>query len=200
MKNYVIQRVSGTPDWSGIPALAVDEVPWTGETDIRMIQQIGYDENALYIHQRAWEKDIRAEHTSLLSSVCEDSCMEFFFSPEPADGRYFNFEFNLNGCMFLGFGHGRSDSIRLIPGDHKTLFHVRTERLSDGWEIYYEIPLAFLHVFYPDYTLEPGRVIRANCYKCGDKTVREHYMMWNPTTSDTPDFHRPQDFGEMEMA
>ena len=51
-----------------------------------------------------------------------------------------------------------------------------------------------------DYTLEPGRVIRANCYKCGDKTVREHYMMWNPTTSDTPDFHRPQDFGEMEMA
>ena len=53
MKNYVIQRVSGTPDWSGIPALAVDEVPWTGETDIRMIQQIGYDENALYIHQRA---------------------------------------------------------------------------------------------------------------------------------------------------
>ena len=118
----------------------------------------------------------------------------------PADGRYFNVEFNLNGCMFLGFGHGRADSIRLIPEDHKALFHVRTVRLSDGWELYYDIPLSFLRLFYPDYTLEPGRVIRANCYKCGDKTVREHYMMWNPTTSDTPDFHRPEDFGEMELA
>ena len=200
MKTYKIQRVHGEPDWETIPALAVDEVPWTEKTDIRMTQQIGWDENALYIHQRAWEKDIRAEHTSPLSPVCEDSCMEFFFSPVPADGRYFNVEFNLNGCMFLGFGHGRADSIRLIPEDHMALFHVRTVRLSDGWELYYDIPLSFLRLFYPDYTLEPGRVIRANCYKCGDKTVREHYMMWNPTTSDTPDFHRPEDFGEMELA
>ena len=87
MKTYKIQRVHDEPDWSAIPALSVDEVPWTEKTDIRMTQQIGWDENALYIHQRAWEKDIRAEHTSLLSSVCEDSCMEVFFSPEPEDGR-----------------------------------------------------------------------------------------------------------------
>ena len=126
--------------------------------------------------------------------------MEFFFSPVPEDGRYFNIELNLNGAIFLGFGHGRADSIRLIPEDHKKLFNIRTNKTADGWEIFYEIPLEFLHVFYPDYDFKSGRVIRANCFKCGDLTVQPHYMMWNKTTSETPDFHRPQDFGRMIFA
>ena len=53
--------------------------------------------------------------------------------------------------------------------------------------------------FTPITTLKAG-VIRANCFKCGDLTVQPHYMMWNETTSETPDFHRPQDFGRMIFA
>ena len=78
----------------------------------------------------------------------------------------------MNGAIFLGFGHGRADSIRLIPEDHKKLFNIRTNKTADGWEIFYEIPLEFLHVFYPDYDFKSGRVIRANCFKCGDLTVQ----------------------------
>lgn len=200
MKSYEITRVNGKIDWTTIPALQVDEVFWTPKTDIRMMQQIAYDENGIYIHQRAWEKDIRAEGVDRLSSVCEDSCMEFFFSPVPEDGRYFNVEFNPNGCVFLGFGHGRQDSIRLVPESIQTLFHVETARLSDGWEIFYTIPVEFLHVFYPGYVLKSGLEIRANCYKCGDKTPNPHYLLWNPSTSETPDYHRPQDFGRMIFA
>ena len=154
----------------------------------------------IYVHQVAREKNIRAELTDKLGSICTDSCMEFFFSPVPEDGRYFNIELNLNGAIFLGFGHGRADSIRLIPEDHKKLFNIRTNKTADGWEIFYEIPLEFLHVFYPDYDFKSGRVIRANCFKCGDLTAQPHYMMWNETTSETPDFHRPQDFGRMIFA
>ena len=200
MKKYTITRVLSEPDWNSIPTLQVDERPWTPETDIKMVQQICYDENGIYIHQRAWEKEIRAEGKELLSRVCEDSCMEFFFAPVPEDGRYFNVEFNPNGCVFLGFGHGRHDSLRIVPEDIKSLFSVKTAYLADGWEIFYTIPISFLTQFYPGYTLEPGRVIRANCYKCGDKTAAEHYLLWNPSTSETPDYHRPQDFGEMIFA
>lgn len=200
MKNYVITRVCSEPDWTGIPALQVDEIAWLPDAGIRMMQQIAYDENGLYIHQRAWEKEIRAEGRDPLCSVCQDSCMEFFFSPVPEDGRYFNVEFNLNGCVFLGFGHGRHDSIRLVPESIQTLFHVETARLEDGWEIFYRIPVDFLRVFYPGYTLEPGQEIRANCYKCGDQTVQPHYLLWNPSTSEMPDYHRPQDFGRMVLA
>lgn len=200
MKSYTITKTNGVPDWAQIPVLEVNEVSWLPDAGIKMIQQLAYDENALYIHQRAWEKHIRAEIDEPLGSVCQDSCMEFFFSPEPGDGRYFNVELNLNGSMFLGFGHGRSDSIRLVPENHRALFDIKTQRTADGWEIFYKIPLAFLRVFYPGYTLESGREIRANCYKCGDKTVQEHYIVWNPSTSAAPDYHRPQDFGRMILA
>lgn len=200
MKYYKITLVDGAPNWDDIPVLNVDERPWTPETDIKMVQQLCYDENGIYIHQRAWEREIRAEGTELLSRVCEDSCMEFFFAPVPEDGRYFNIEFNPNGCVHLGFGHGRHDSIRLIPHDIKELFGVEANRLDDGWELFYKIPLTFIQQFYPGYELKSGRMLHANCYKCGDKTAAPHYLLWNPSTSDTPDYHRPQDFGVMELA
>ncbi|MGN1071022.1 MAG: carbohydrate-binding family 9-like protein [Candidatus Fimadaptatus sp.] len=37
--------------------------------------------------------------------------------------------------------------------------------------------------------------MRGNVYKGGGKTRFEHYGMWNPVTSDHPDFHRPESFG-----
>ena len=46
-----------------------------------------------------------------------------------------------------------------------------------------------------NFTLESGKIIRANFYKCGDLTPQEHYLSWNPMTSETPAFHRPCDFG-----
>jgi hypothetical protein len=39
--------------------------------------------------------------------------------------------------------------------------------------------------------------LRGNCYKCGDLTEQEHYLSWNPVTSEHPCFHRPQDFGRL---
>ncbi len=50
---------------------------------------------------------------------------------------------------------------------------------------------------FPGYALAPGTVIRANCYKCGDLTEKEHYLSWNPVDHPTPDFHRSCDFGAM---
>ena len=200
MKEYVIEKTVGAPDWTKVSELQVDNVCWLPDAGVRMEQQICHDDEKIYVHQVAREKNIRAELTDKLGSICTDSCMEFFFSPVPEDGRYFNIELNLNGAIFLGFGHGRADSIRLIPEDHKKLFNIRTNKTADGWENFYEIPLEFLHVFYPDYDFKSGRVIRANCFKCGDLTVQPHYMMWNETTSETPDFHRPQDFGRMIFA
>ena len=32
--------------------------------------------------------------------------------------------------------------------------------------------------------------IRANFYKCGDKTAHPHYVSWAPINTPQPDFHR----------
>ncbi len=197
MVTYYIAKISGTPQWKDIPSLELANVLWLPDADVRMTQQICYDEEALYIHQQAVEAHIRAEHRDPLASVCEDSCMEFFFSPSAGSNRYFNFEWNLNGCLFLGIGEGREDRVRLTFPDAAAQFDFKAAVTANGWELFYRIPLSFIQQYFPQCTFVPGAVIYANCYKCGDKTVKPHFLSWNPVTSEVPDFHRPCDFGEM---
>ena len=199
MKHYEISYCSVPPSWDTIPNLEVDNILWLPDANIRMTQQICYDHGALYVHQYATETYIRAEHHSPLSQVCEDSCMEFFFCPDPASERYFNFEFNPNGCLYLGLCSGHGFSVRLQPKDPQELFDVHSSRTAGGWEIYYQIPLSFIRLFFPNFRLEPGVIFRANCYKCGDLTTSPHYLAWNPCTAKTPNFHRPCDFGVMQL-
>ena len=191
MKTYTIRAVAGEPGWAAVPRLETGCVLWLPDAGIRAFGQFCHDAEYLYVHLCAVERDIR---TAPLSMVCEDSCLEFFFMPEGED-RYFNFEVNPNGCLYIGFGHGRADSTVLYRRDQQDLFAVRTARTPDGWEVFYRIPLSFLRLFWPGFAF--AGALRANVYKCGDLTAREHYLSWNQVNSRTPDFHRPQDFGRM---
>lgn len=199
MKNYTVLPVSGTPEWEKIPVMSVDCVLWHEDVGIRMIQQLCYDADYLYVHQRAWEKEIRATHAGYLQQVCEDSCMEFFFAPQEGDERYFNVEINPNGCVHFGFGYGRRKSVQVVPKKMEEQLAVRTARTEGGWELYYRIPLSLVQIFYPDFHWKKGTRIRANAFKCGDCTVHPHFLSWNPVTSETPDFHRHCDFGVLEF-
>ena len=196
VRSYLIRSAAGTPDWNTVPQLEADQVLWKPDCGIRAFGQFCHDSRNLYVRLRAVEKHIRAEYTAPLSPVCQDSCLEFFFMPE-GENRYFNFEINPNGCLYIGFGHGREDSTVLYRKDLPQLFGLRTERTPDGWEVFYRIPLSFLRLFWPDFTFTG--TLRANVYKCGDLTENEHYLSWNPVSSETPDFHRPQDFGVMRF-
>ena len=195
-KTYTIRSVAAEPDWETIPALETDQVLWKPDCGIRAFGRLCHDSGALHVFLRAVEKQIRAEYTAPLSPVWQDSCLEFFFMPEGED-RYFNFEINPNGCLYIGFGHGREDSTALVPGDMRRLFNIRTARTPDGWQAVYRIPLSFLRLFWPSFSF--AGPLRANVYKCGDCTEHEHFLAWNPVTSGTPDFHRPADFGTMRF-
>ena len=187
-------------DWEKVDTLSADNILWLPDVGIRMTLQICYDEEKLYIHQIAVEKNVRAEHVEPLGQVCEDSCMEFFFCPELHSDRYFNFEWNMNGCLYLGFRTDRENAVRLHLKDHKKVFNFRSALTEEGWEIFYEIPASFVQLFFPDFSLSSGKELRANCYKCGDLTINPHYLSWNPVSSATPDFHRPSDFGQFILA
>ena len=194
MNDYRIMTVSGEPEKQAVPQLQLDRILWTPDFGIRASGGICHDAENLYVHLQAEEEYIRAELTAPLSPVNEDSCLEFFFMPEGED-RYLNFEVNPNGCLLAGFGRGRADRIFLHREDLRELFGIRTARTPDGWEVFYRIPLSFLRLFWPGFAF--AGALRANVYKCGDLTAREHYLSWNPVNSRTPDFHRPQDFGRM---
>lgn len=200
MREYIIARRPEPLDWAGVPELAIDNVLWNTEAGIRAWGQLCWDDAALWLRLRAREADIRAEHPSSerLAMPCQDSCLEFFFSPEPGDMRYFNIEYNPNRCLYLGFGGERALRVRLIP--KRDPFAPEVTRTPDGWELRYRVPFDFLRQFYPNFAPAPGAEMRANCYKCGDLCAREHYLAWNSVDSPTPNFHRPQDFGRMRFA
>ena len=198
MRTHTIPRKPKELDWEQIPSVQIDHLLWTPPVNITATAQICYDDTALYLHLSATEAHIRAEHTGLLGQPCEDSCLEFFFSPCSGDNRYFNVEFNPNCCMYLGIGTGAEDLVRLIPGD-QTLFHPNAARTADGWEITYQIPFSFIKRFFPEFAPASGKTMRANFFKCGDLTLQEHYLSWNMVTSKTPAFHRTCDFGMLEF-
>ena len=194
MKSYTITRLDGPLNWQEVPSLEISEQLWRPEVDIRAEARIAWDPEKLYVKLSAKETDIRAEHKGPLGMPCEDSCLEFFFSPIAGDPRYFNLEFNPNASLYLGIGDGK-EAIRLLP--ERDWFSARAGLTAEGWEVEYTVPFSFVRIFFPGYQPEKGSKIRANCYKCGDLTKSEHYLAWNPCTGDTPNFHRPQDFGQM---
>ena len=196
MKEYKIVRKPANFDWKNIPSLQIDTPLVPDEVIIQTFGQICYDDTALYVRLSCDEKDIRAELNGLLDEVCEDSCMEFFFCPMADDKRYFNIESNLNGAIFLGFGSDVHTLVRLIP-EEPSIKPV-ANKTSDGWELTYSIPYEFIRRFFPDFSPKSGDSIRANCFKCGDKTNRPHHYTWNPTPHlPYASFHNPDGFGKM---
>lgn len=196
MKQYRITSCAGAPDWSAVPQLSVDLPLWKSDCGIRAFGQFCHDDRFLHVRLRATERRIRAEYTAPLSPVYLDSCLEFFFMPEGED-RYLNFEINPNGCLYIGFGRCRNDRAALYPDGMAELFAIHAARTADGWEASYRIPLSFLRLFWPEFSF--SGILRANVYKCGDRTEQPHFLAWNPVASEKPDFHRPPDFGVMRF-
>lgn len=198
MNTYSIISQTLPINWQNVPCASISNHLWLDKTSIRAQAQVCSTEDAMYVRLTAWEENIRAEETGLLGSPCNDSCLEFFFSPVPGDDRYFNIECNPNGCVYLGFGSNRYNLVRLIPVDMPICPEVT--RFDSGWSVQYNVPYSFIRQFFPEFKADIGSKIRGNFYKCGDETVQSHYISWNDIALEKPDFHRPDFFGELVFA
>lgn len=197
MKEYTIVPKGEILDWSLIPKLDINS-PLFPEEEVFITAnaQICYDDKALYVRLSCDEEEIRAEEVNPLGEVCADSCMEFFFCPLEGDKRYFNIECNISGAIFLGMGANVQTLVRFIP--EVPPICPKGKKLEKGWEVTYSIPYTFIRHFFPEFKAEKGASIRANCYKCGDKTSRPHYFTWNPVpVLPEASFHNPEKFGVM---
>lgn len=199
MREYTVRRVSGRPDWEKVDTLTIDRPYFDTPKTIRAGAQIAYGEDAFFVHLSTEEKGYRAVEHGPVGSPCEDSCLEFFFCPMENDDRYFNIEFNANGCVYFGLGRDIDTLVRLLPEQDGSVFAERIVRGADGWEIFYEVPYAFIRRFFPDFAATPGRTLRANCYKCADRSAPPHYLAWSETVGEPFTFHKPHCFGLMTL-
>jgi len=161
---------------------------------------IEYSDNEIFLKYYVREKYFKAEKTESNQNVFEDSCVEFFVSPEE-DGIYYNLEINGIGTCLLGSGTERSNSTRANPeiiSKIRRLSSVGNKPVKEkagefSWTITIAIP--FEVFFHHKIKKLKGKTFRANFYKCGDKLAVPHYVTWNPVGTPDPDFHQPDYFG-----
>ncbi len=161
---------------------------------------IAYGKKEIFLKFYVRENFVKAEKTETNQMVCEDSCVEFFVSPE-SDGIYYNLEFNAIGTCLLGTGTSRADSKRADPEIISKIRRLTSEgRKPFGekkgdleWTLTLAIPFdIFFHHNIKDIK---GKSFRANFYKCGDMLSVPHYVTWNPVGTKNPDYHQPEYFG-----
>ena len=202
------------PDYQGVvsnlkskgAAIQIDQVNWSDFPYRPAVQLfIGYSGEYLWLHYQVENDFFRAMAKGDQGSVWEDSCVEFFLSTETEKYKnnfseqeiaYRNFEFNASGVCLSAFGT-KSDREFLKTNEMGQILRfpgrLATEMPQEGsefdWELAVAIPLALLG-------LEAGSSFWANFYKCGDLTTKPHFLSWKEISSEEPDFHLPEFFGE----
>ncbi len=139
------------------------------------------------------EKNLRAECTEQNGDVYQDSCMEFFFKPDPWDANYINFEINPQKIMHIGLGKDRHNR-RLIDTDRE-VFKLESIPNDGDWSLKFYIPDSFLL----EYFERIADVCRGNFYKCGELTGHSHFATWSEVEVAKPDFHLADFFGVIEF-
>ena len=195
MKEYLIKRIEGIPNWKEITTLKIDNVLWDSDDSIEAGAQLCTNGECLFVHMWTSEEDVLAQYTKPLSPVYKDSCLEFFFKIESQEN-YFNFEINPNGVTIIQYGPDITNRFNIIREGEKEYFDIKTNRTPDGWELYYRIPRTFISMFY-NIEYEFQGTLMANMYKCGGAT--RNFISWAKVNSEKPNFHRPVDFGIMRI-
>ena len=193
-KVYRAARVH-RPDWERIEAVTLTHQMWLAPCAVEAWAQLCHDGENLYVRMTAKETNVRATLTGPLDPVCEDSCLEFFLAPQREDSRYFNFEWNRLCNAYVGFGGARETRVRQLIASPQALFAPVAFDTADGWGIEYRIPKSYIQMYMPGFALSGEAA--CNFYKCGDRTQTPHYLAWAALSSNTPDFHRRQDFGRV---
>ena len=74
----------------------------------RVQAKLAYDAAALYVIFQVADRYVRATAENYQDQVCEDSCVEFFFTPgEDISHGYFNLEVNCGGTVLFHHQKGR---------------------------------------------------------------------------------------------
>ncbi len=196
--------------WRDAQVGTIDNFPWHTRGDKQPTEfRLLYDAEAIYAQFICTDIHIFAEITELNGPVCLDSCVEMFASPDP-DNRpdYFNLEMNCCGEMLVGFGadrHDRSAISAELAGQIEIATSLSGQTKDESpddaaWWIALKLPFDVIgQLAGHDVASNSGDIWRGNFFRCGGKTD-DQYACWNNIVTPQPDYHRPEQFGELYFA
>lgn len=201
------QDVPSLLDEAGIGFESIDNVNWAETFPYKpsVAFRMAYAGDNILLNFQVTEDSVRAVAPSDNGRVWEDSCCEFFVSPVN-DGTYYNIECNCAGTLLVGFGPGREGREHLPENALQQVARWSSlgrlpfdERVGQcQWQMALVIPTS-LFIHHPGLQLQDANM-RANFYKCGDKTQKPHFLSWNRIALPKPDFHCPAFFGEISFS
>ncbi|MBC2603188.1 carbohydrate-binding family 9-like protein [Puniceicoccus vermicola] len=215
-----VQRSTGLlGDWAGPIWSAAESVeiahfydrPQATEHRPKTEAKLLYSAQGVYLHFRVADRFVRAVEQGYHSSVCGDSCVEWFVEPVAGAG-YFNLEINAGGTMLLYHITGRAQNrvMTPVPGEwmdqilvqHSLPSTVEPELVGEIiWTIEAFVPFDLFRAMLPGRTVSPSvQGWRCNFYKCGDKTSHPHWASWQPVGEAPFTFHQPNRFAPIIFA
>jgi hypothetical protein len=192
--------------WERIKSAQINCLPWdVNGYRPKAEAKVVYSSKGLHFYLRAFEVDPRVTYARTNENVFEDSCLEVFINPMPENSQlYMNFEFNAIGATLFSIGKDRyqrqffsEEDLSMLEIQTITSLQKEIECHCTFWGISFTIPHLFLTKHYENVTFDSGKTMRANFYKCGDKTQYPHYCCWNRIDKEQPDFHTPFFFGRL---
>ncbi|MBP5156204.1 MAG: hypothetical protein J6252_06465 [Clostridia bacterium] len=192
---YVINRAK-TADFSLANVADISEYRWekgyAPKAEARLLYISG---RGFALQMKAYENDPKAVFCSYNDPVYKDSCLEFFVSFNKNSKKYMNFEMNSRGAFLAAV---RTDRKNKTPiHELAELPEVKPVKGDGWWGVEAFFTLGFIKQTFGVSRFCRGDVIKGNFYKCGDETPQPHYGMWSPVCTETPDFHRPEYFGDL---
>ena len=184
---------------------AIDQVNWkeTFPKYLPVAVRAAHDNNYLYLLYHVKGEILRTVNNKDFMPVWEDSCVEFFMQRQD-EKTYRNFECNANGVLLAAVHETREKEKKLSPNEMASIVRFASiqhryegEKEVSDWTLYLEIPKQTMG-FSAENSLS-GKKLKANFYKCGDKTEEPHYLSWSPIDTPEPNFHVPSFFGLLEM-
>lgn len=212
MSQYIINKTvsinnaaSFIPDWQAIDAIEINHFPWyQGGRKQNTQVKLTANNETLFIQIIAQDQYSFAKQTELNNMlVCEDSCVEFFFSPSGKLGSsYVNLEVNCCGTLHLAYGEGRDnrqfislEAASLIQRKSSITSPVKIESEHDHeWCVEIALPFAAIEQLTGE-SVNKAKWF-ANFYRCGGRTEPQ-YAVWHHIDVSEPDYHRPEYFGEL---
>jgi hypothetical protein len=168
-----------------------------------------YDNTNLYVIFKVSDRFVRCITDTINGPVWEDSCVEFFFSPDHnLPERYFNLEVNCGGTPLMHYNIVPDENIiTLVVSDISmieiahSLPKIIDPEIKDPvvWTIEYRIPVSILEKYSMVSRPKPGVEWRANFYKIAENNSNPHYITWSVVNNPIPRFHMPQFFGMIKF-
>jgi len=217
MKTITINKITTTPPlngdwnhecWNVAETLEINQFRPEGSghqptTEARLL----YDKNGVHLIFRVQDQYVRSVQTEFNSSVCSDSCVEFFVKPKEDKG-YINFEMNCGGTLLASYiedcrridgGFAKYQMLSVADEQMASIYHSMPETVNPEiaepttWINQIFIPFKLFEKYVGELGSISGQTWHANFYKCGDKTSHPHWASWNPVTA--LNFHLPECFG-----